>query len=513
MDIIFRVHQHQLDENDLERIDEDLRGFHNNKEIFRLLGAFTSRWSWNSIPKLHVAMHWTLQIREYGSADNYDTEIPERLHRHYVKNPYHQCSKSDPVPQMIIRLQRQENWVELRSLLERAGLVKSIKFRTTSRLADDPDEPIPGTGPGAALEPSGEWTCRRDQHVYRLSPQLVLGKRPAQRQKLGSELIREFGIPTFIDDLIDYIDGVRLGLSHRVTETDHYAIWTRCELHHSPLPFAPLEGGFQDVIRTQPAKVDTWGHVRKQAYFDSALVHSSPQHEGLFRYQPVRVRLIFQVPAFLRREVPDHLALVELFTPLTDPARVSSLPMTKPLIRNGRRVTKVIPLDRLRSACHLVPKYSEFDVESPTALTVDSLDSAPAFFFSRHNSYFFWNVIDHWRRVFSSSFNMKVRKDQYFIVMQNPQLAGASQPKMGVQFAHACHHIWGPPTESAPMRTLCALTGADLVGMCKLNAPVAYDADSMEIPLLRLEDLLGHIKREAANSQACLTMGAATNEI
>ncbi|KAG8695901.1 hypothetical protein FRC11_001120 [Ceratobasidium sp. 423] len=95
MDIIFRVHQHQLDENDLERIDEDLRGFHNNKEIFHLLGAFTSRSSWNGIPKLHVAMHWTLQIHEYGSADNYDTEIPECLHWHYVKNPYHQCTAGE----------------------------------------------------------------------------------------------------------------------------------------------------------------------------------------------------------------------------------------------------------------------------------------------------------------------------------------------------------------------------------------------------------------------------------
>ncbi|KAG8704334.1 hypothetical protein FRC11_009970 [Ceratobasidium sp. 423] len=82
MDIIFQVHQHQLDENDLEHINKDLRGFHNNKEIFHLLGAFTSCWSWNSILKLHMAMHWTLQIREYGLADNYDTEITERLHQH-----------------------------------------------------------------------------------------------------------------------------------------------------------------------------------------------------------------------------------------------------------------------------------------------------------------------------------------------------------------------------------------------------------------------------------------------
>ncbi|CAE6370459.1 unnamed protein product [Rhizoctonia solani] len=41
---------------------------------------------------------------------------------------------------------------------------------------------------------------------------------------------------------------------------------------------------------------------------------------------------------------------------------------------------------------------------------------------------------------------------------------------------------------------------------------VAYDADGVEIPLLRLEDLLRSIQREVANHQARLTRGAMTNE-
>ncbi|KAG8704376.1 hypothetical protein FRC11_009938 [Ceratobasidium sp. 423] len=341
MDLFSRLHQRQLNENDLARMDDDLRGFHNNKEIFRRLGGLTSLWGWNGIPKLHAPSHYTHQIREYGTADNYDTEIPERLHRYYVKNPYRQCSKSGEIlAQMIIRLRRQENWVELRSKLERAGVLKELKFKETSKLADGDHRGPTTFRPGIQMAPNGQWIIRRDQQVYHLSPRVMIAKRPRHHKLRGSDLIRDFGVPDFIDALKEYIDDIKPQMSYLVDETSNYAVWTRCDLQYDTLPFAPLEGGFKDVLRTQPGSRDMVGRVTRETYYDCALIQLSTQHQGLFRYQAARVRVIFQVPAYLRREIPQHLALVELFTPFSSPQRISSLVTTKPLIRNGQRVTK-----------------------------------------------------------------------------------------------------------------------------------------------------------------------------
>ncbi|KAG8761973.1 hypothetical protein FRC11_011835 [Ceratobasidium sp. 423] len=284
MDFFFRLHQGQLDENDLARMDEDLRGFHANKDIFRRLEAFLSRWGWNGIAKLHMASHFTHQIREYGTPDNYDTEIPERLHRHYVKNPYRQCSKSgNIVEQMIIRLQRRENWVELRSKLERAGLIEELKFRATSRLAGDVERCMPGLGPGLLMDADGNWTCGRDRHVYKFSPRIFIGQRPLERRMSVADIIHDFEAPGFTERIAEYLDDIQPGLSYQVDDRSCYAVWRRCELHHDPLPFAPLEGDSKDVIRAQPVTIDRAGRVTRPSYFDCALILSSAMHQGLFR--------------------------------------------------------------------------------------------------------------------------------------------------------------------------------------------------------------------------------------
>jgi hypothetical protein len=59
-------------------------------------------------PKLHKIQHYVDAIYSLGSADGYNTELPERLHIDFAKLAYLASNKRDFLEQMAIWLQRQE---------------------------------------------------------------------------------------------------------------------------------------------------------------------------------------------------------------------------------------------------------------------------------------------------------------------------------------------------------------------------------------------------------------------
>jgi hypothetical protein len=46
-----------------------------------------------NFPKFHVKSHYTTYIKEYGAADNFDTEHSEAGHKYYVKTFYRRTNK------------------------------------------------------------------------------------------------------------------------------------------------------------------------------------------------------------------------------------------------------------------------------------------------------------------------------------------------------------------------------------------------------------------------------------
>ncbi|KAG6839614.1 hypothetical protein C0991_000890 [Blastosporella zonata] len=83
-----------------------LDNFHACKDVFVELEA-RSPGHFN-IPKIHAMEHYVDLIQLFGSADGFNTELPERLHIDYAKNAYRASSKKDYIIQMTNWLRRQE---------------------------------------------------------------------------------------------------------------------------------------------------------------------------------------------------------------------------------------------------------------------------------------------------------------------------------------------------------------------------------------------------------------------
>jgi hypothetical protein len=87
-----------------QTLDCTLQQFHENKAIFVELGI---RSNFN-LPKLHFAKHYTLKIKFFGTADNFNTEYTERLHIDLAKNAYHATNHKDEFTQMTTWLEHKE---------------------------------------------------------------------------------------------------------------------------------------------------------------------------------------------------------------------------------------------------------------------------------------------------------------------------------------------------------------------------------------------------------------------
>lgn len=117
-------------------------------------------------------------------------------------------------------------------------------------------------------------------------------------------------------------------------------------------------------------------------------------------YRVARVLVIFQLPRFCHEICSTPLAYVELFNSFSLVASpLHHLASTKPLLRNGARVRKILPISKIRMTCQLVPEYAKMRLNRRITPSTDVISFPVRFFLNRHSSYYFWSLMDHWRRV------------------------------------------------------------------------------------------------------------------
>ena len=104
LDFIYLAQYPAHDSETLVYLQDALGRFHKNREYFIKCGV---REDFN-IPKFHSLLHYVEAIELFGTTDNYNTEMFERLHIDFAKHGWRASNQRDEFPQMIRWLSRQE---------------------------------------------------------------------------------------------------------------------------------------------------------------------------------------------------------------------------------------------------------------------------------------------------------------------------------------------------------------------------------------------------------------------
>jgi hypothetical protein len=104
LDFIYYAHFECHTDSSLRQLQNAWTNFHDRKSVF-----VTSRVREHfNIPKVHSMQHYGDMIRSHGTADNFNTELPKRLHIDIAKDAFKHTNKRDDIPQMRQRLRRHE---------------------------------------------------------------------------------------------------------------------------------------------------------------------------------------------------------------------------------------------------------------------------------------------------------------------------------------------------------------------------------------------------------------------
>ncbi|KAF8578780.1 hypothetical protein K439DRAFT_1648683 [Ramaria rubella] len=95
LDFIYLAQYPSHSTTTLKHLEEALNEFHANKDIF-IQETIRSHFQ---IPKIHSLKHYVSSIKSQGTADGFNTELPERLHINFSKIGYHATEETVDVRQ------------------------------------------------------------------------------------------------------------------------------------------------------------------------------------------------------------------------------------------------------------------------------------------------------------------------------------------------------------------------------------------------------------------------------
>ncbi|CAE6427749.1 unnamed protein product [Rhizoctonia solani] len=410
VDFQFRMRQPEATDIDIADAKHDLRVFHDAKEVFLDSGARDRKLGFAGLTKLHMAQHYFEWIRRMGTLDGYTTDISERLHIDCVKNPWRATNHVDAMEQMTTRLQRAEIWAIACARMYEAGrlpeslrgeyeLRSRVEYLPRSNGNIEPEDDVEVEG--IVVGNSGAWTPGQ---IWHPAPTIYLAKTPPShtRKVSGTYLMDVHGALGIVQATRDFL--AALNPAHRRVPLDgnsNFRVWTRFRLHHHP--FLQSLPPRIDRIRAFPSEYDEHDELVRQGYMDTVLYLDDPNRQGLRRYRAGRIRAIFRLPRHLSSIYDEPLVYLETFKLFSMPVNYPDhrLCITGPQITNGARVDIVVPLTKVRAACHLAPQFHRMDdATDPQPLTSadDLLSTTNHFYLSRHNSDFMFALLDHWRR-------------------------------------------------------------------------------------------------------------------
>ncbi|KAI9454588.1 hypothetical protein BJY52DRAFT_1205245 [Lactarius psammicola] len=329
----------------LNRLEECLARFHENKDVFVDLDVRQNL----NFPKIHSLLHYGSSITLFGTTDNYNTEQSEHLHIDFAKDTYCATNRKDEYSQMTA-------WLEC---VEKVQMhMAFIKWRQQGHLTSLPTFTTP-IGPLQI----GPWYLKMTLH-------------PTVNAVTFGELAASYGAVDFQDALADFIALINYP-SASAAALHTWAADTLLPFQSVPVfnqvKFASREGSedskIVDSVVIRPEQKDTHGRTVPE-WFDTVLVHGGQDiMHGNNGNRIAQVRVVFQIPSkvicdvFLnnvtyQHNAPTHLAYVEWFSPLSPTPDINHLMYkVSRSMHGGRRRATVIPIDSIIGSVHLIPRF------------------------------------------------------------------------------------------------------------------------------------------------------------
>lgn len=317
LDFTFRAHQSRMSEEDIDRLERALSGFHMKTNMLKTLGIFKTLDRLNNIKKLHMLTHYGYAICEMGTPDGYNTEAPEHLHIIYAKRGWRKSNKARPYPQMTKFIQQYEAIRIHQAYMDQYFGSRDRKQRVGSRViyGEDEDaieeeeyatEDAGEGGQGVAKDGGGgkqdecqdeddedceyvrgQTTSSAGHHVY-LDLDWSKATKPTAPRLIGDDIIHTYGASNIVGDTNKWMkQAMAAGLlpeMQPVSRHHSFDVWHKFCLHHRPLYFDPDQPPHCDTIRAKPPAAARVGSLRDAgpSTFDTVLFLARPEEFSIY---------------------------------------------------------------------------------------------------------------------------------------------------------------------------------------------------------------------------------------
>ncbi|KAI0713721.1 hypothetical protein C8Q76DRAFT_768689 [Earliella scabrosa] len=403
LDFVYYAQYQVHSETTLQCMIDALTDFHQYKDIFKRLGL---RKNFN-IPKLHSLLHYIDAIRRLGCADGFNTKHSERLHIDFAKKAFRASSRREYVVQMTTWLQRQEaiarqtaylDWIRcseendedwLEDELEEGAEEEDDEGEEAGGVHDGAGEGDTAPGNARAMEDS-EGSIKDVKALRKLIHSNVarayaLPLSPTARRVSATMLSTDYGAAQLIEHLNLFLH-THYPHSARAILATPFNVYHYMHLLLPPNIHIPNNKRICK-LRASPFVPRLRNRQARPAHFDCALFVEDREvyrHEGgLQGLRAGQVCAIFCLPSG-QGYVTEPLMYVRCFRPFRTPdSSTSNLPPTSHSTRNHARNVEVVHVRDVVRTCHLIPKYSEEDVE-PDWSSATILDQSIPFLFNRY---------------------------------------------------------------------------------------------------------------------------------
>ncbi|KAG1778110.1 hypothetical protein EV702DRAFT_1179094 [Suillus placidus] len=321
LDFIYYVQYWTHTDNTLACMHAALASFHANKDVFIDLGV---REHFN-IPKIHSMIHYIDTIRFLGSADGFNTELPEQLHIYFAKRAYRASNQHDYIIQMTTWLRRQES-IHIQDAYLRWWGSKHPVNQGSNGLAQD-------------LDIAEDLDNLRTVLTYHLRT-CPFPNLPIQRLLNNHEFLR-IHVPNWS--------------CRKLTPQEWVDVYKYLKILS---PARPHINNSKCLFKVRASPVIPASDVRRPpapAHFNSVLVIEDGNEYTGEGISVGEVRVVFKLLSHLRN-FPHPLAYIHWFRPLQSfDENLHSFHLTRSSHQHGPNAL-VVPVHQVLRPCHLIPR-------------------------------------------------------------------------------------------------------------------------------------------------------------